>query len=43
MQRIHLKDKVWIEYEEDGKTVINPYKLLPKEYEDSDGLTEWGS
>ena len=25
----NLKDKVWIEYEEDGVTVKNPYKLLP--------------
>ena len=24
-----LKDKVWIEYDEDGVTVKNPYKLLP--------------
>ena len=29
MPSLNLKDKVWIEYEEDGKTVINPYKLLP--------------
>lgn len=25
----NLKDKVWIEYENDGVTVKNPYKLLP--------------
>ena len=25
----NLKDKVWIEYDEDGVTVMNPYKLLP--------------
>ena len=25
----NLKDKVWIEYDEDGVTVKNPYKLLP--------------
>lgn len=25
----NLKNKVWIEYEEDGVTVKNPYKLLP--------------
>jgi hypothetical protein len=25
----NLKDQVWIEYEEDGVTVKNPYKLLP--------------
>ena len=25
----NLKGKVWIEYDEDGKTVKNPYKLLP--------------
>ena len=29
MPSLNLKDKVWVEYEEDGKTVINPYKLLP--------------
>ena len=29
MPSLNLKNKVWIEYEEDGKTVINPYKLLP--------------
>ena len=25
----NLKGKVWIEYDEDGVTVKNPYKLLP--------------
>ena len=29
MPSLNLENKVWIEYEEDGKTVINPYKLLP--------------
>ena len=29
MKSLNLKDKVWIEYEEDGTTVMNPYKLLP--------------
>ena len=29
MPSLNLKEKVWIEYEEDGKTVKNPYKLLP--------------
>ena len=29
MPSLNLENKVWIEYEEDGKTVKNPYKLLP--------------
>jgi hypothetical protein len=29
MPSLNLKDKVWIEYAEDGKEVKNPYKLLP--------------
>ena len=29
MPSLNLEKKVWIEYEEDGKTVKNPYKLLP--------------
>lgn len=29
MPSLNLQDKVWIEYEEDGKTVRNPYELLP--------------
>lgn len=29
MPSLNLKDKVWIEYEDDGTTVKNPYKLLP--------------
>ena len=29
MPSLNLKDKVWIEYAEDGKVVKNPYKLLP--------------
>jgi hypothetical protein len=29
MPSLNLKDKVWIEYTEDGKEVKNPYKLLP--------------
>ena len=28
MPSLNLENKVWIEYEEDGKTVKNPYKLL---------------
>ena len=29
MPSLNLENKVWIEYEEDGKTVKNPYHLLP--------------
>ena len=29
MPSLNLENKVWIEYDEDGKTVKNPYKLLP--------------
>ena len=29
MPSLNLEKKVWIEYEADGKTVKNPYKLLP--------------
>ena len=29
MKSLNLKDKIWIDYEEDGVTVMNPYKLLP--------------
>ena len=29
MPSLNLENTVWIEYEEDGKTVKNPYKLLP--------------
>ena len=29
MPSLNLENKVWIEYEEDDKTVKNPYKLLP--------------
>jgi hypothetical protein len=29
MPSLNLENKVWIQYEEDGKTVKNPYKLLP--------------
>lgn len=28
MKSLNLKDKVWIKYDEDGTTVLNPYKLL---------------